>query len=518
MQELIDQLIIILKGIWLKKHYIVIIAALICPIGWLLVASMPDQYESSAKVNVDTQSLLRPLLRGLTVQPNADLQVRLIARTLFTRPNLERIAQLADLNITTISDLEMDKVLEELESSLTITTSDRSNIFNISYTAEDPKEARAVVQSALDVFIERTMGENRTDSDKAGDFLETQIQEYEDRLLEDERKLTEFKQNNAGITGANVGDYYSGLQAQKARLEEARLQLREVDSKLRSARAQLKGEEPTFGIIRQRQQAANYPTQYDARIDALQRTLDELSLKYTDRHPNIIELKRRVEDLKVQQSEEVARLQEASALEPQNSGELDSNPVYQQMKLNVTQLENERVSLAVRVREYTSKVKEFEDKIHLIPEIESQLISLNRGYEITKGKYNELLSRREQARLSQSADLTVDDIQFKVVDPPRVPLQPVGPNHILFSTMVMVTSIMAGIGIAFLLSQINPVALTANQLQMVTGIPVFGLISMASGTKATLREQVRYHSFWIGFFIILVAYVALVLWHLELFS
>jgi capsular polysaccharide biosynthesis protein len=186
------------------------------------------------------------------------------------------------------------------------------------------------------------------------------------------------------------------------------------------------------------------------------------------------------------------------------------------MKLNVTRLENERVSLVVRVQEYESKVKEFEAKIHLVPEIESQLIALNRGYEITRGKYNELLSRREQARLSQNADLTADDIQFKVVDPPRVPLKPTGPNHVLFTTMVTFAGIIAGIGIAFLLSQINPVALTANQLKMISGYPVFGVVSFGVGTKVTLREQLRFYCFWSGLILILAAYAVLVLWHMEI--
>ncbi len=485
MQELIDQLVNYLKGIWLKKYLIIITIWALCPLGWYFVWQLPDNYQSEAKVYVDTQSLLRPLLRGLTVQPNTDSQLRLMVKTLMTRPNLEKISRMADLDIAAKSDEEYESMLNKLKNNLLIEAAGRENIFTIKYEAEKPEEAKTVVQSALTVFIENTLGESRNEADTAGQFIDRQIKEYETRLLEDERRLTEYKQKYSNILGVNVSSYYSELSAQKSRLEETKLKLREIDSRLSSARAQLKGEEPTFGLIQQRSKTTVVSTEYDGRIAQLRSQLDSLTLKYTDRHPNIVELNRRIKKLEEQRKKEIDAINAQSSHYDVAAESLDTNPVYQQMKLNVTRLENEKASLQVRFQDYQAKVNAVQEKIHLIPEIESELVSLNRGYEITKSKYNELLTRREQARLSQSADLTADDIQFKVIDPPRIPLHPSGPNRILLLSLVMIFGLGSGIGLAFLASQVQPVLVSANQLTRLTGLPVFGSVAMAN------LEQIR---------------------------
>ncbi len=510
MQEIIDQIVNYLKGIWLKKLYIVLSLWLLCPIGFYLVWQLPDQFESKAQVYVDTQSLLRPLLRGLTIQPNTDNQVRLIVKTLMTRPNLEKISRMSDLDIKSTNDAEYEELLRELKDNLRIGAAGRENIFTITYDSKSPEEAKNVVQSALNVFIENTLGETRTEADTAGQFLERQISEYESRLLEDERKLTQFKQKYSNILGVNVSSYYGDLSSQKARLAEAQLLLREINSRLQSAEAQLKGEEPTFGLIQQKSITTNLSTKYDARIAQLKSLLDELSLKYTDKHPNIIELNRRIEELETQRTDEIKAIQEQTTQFDVAANNLDANPVYQQMKLNVTRLQNEKVSLEVRVKDYETKVTAIEDKIHLIPEIESELVSLNRGYDITKSKYNELLTRREQARLSQSADLTADDIQFKVVDPPRVPLQATGPNRILLFTVVTVFALAVGVGLSFVASQVQPVLLSGSQLTRLTGYPVFGMVAMSNIKEIRRKERISVLFFVLALLCVLGLYGALV--------
>ncbi|WP_020408738.1 XrtA system polysaccharide chain length determinant [Hahella ganghwensis] len=514
MQELIEQFINYLKGIWLNKIFIVLAIWVICPVGWYFIWKMPDQYQANAQVYVDTQSLLRPLLRGLAIQPNSDSQIRLMVKTLMTRPNLEKIARMSDLDIMSKDQSGFDEIIRDLEDNLRIGSSARENFFRLSYSSEHPETARNVIQAALDVFVENTLGETRNEADTAEQFLERQIAEYERRLLEDERRLTEFKQANAEVVGTNVGNFYGVLQTNKSRLEEAQLQLREVQSRLTSAQAQLRGEQANLDNSAD-SSGPGIETEFDARIEQLQVQLDELSLKYTDKHPNIIEIRRRLEDLEKSREEVIEEYKEAQKQVASGGPGVGSNPVYQQLKLTVTQLENEKVSLEVRVKEYQTKVKEIEEKIHLVPEIESQVIALNRGYEITRSKYNELLSRREQARLSQNADLAADDIQFKVVDPPRVPQEPTGPNRLLLMTAIFVLSIGAGVAVSFLLSQIRPVVLSGSQLTLLTGHPVFGTVSLANGNSIVSKERLQKWVFIGALMAILAVYAALVVINLK---
>ena len=217
MQEIFDDLIDYLKGIWIKRRYIIISTWLICPIGWGVVAMMPDVYESKARVYADTQSILAPLLKGLTVQTNTDVQIKLMVKTLLSRPNLERISRMTDLDIRASSPKEYEGIINNLKNNIIIkkTGGRRQNIFTIAFQDQDPEMAKNVVQSALTVFIENTLGENRTDADSAQKFLKNQIAEYENRLSGAESRLTDFKQKYSNMLPDQYGGYYNKLNIAK---------------------------------------------------------------------------------------------------------------------------------------------------------------------------------------------------------------------------------------------------------------------------------------------------------------
>ena len=118
MQDIFEEIIDYLKGIWLKRRYIIIATWLICPLGWYVVASMPNVYESEARVYVDTQSLLRPLLKGLTVETNPNTQIKLMIRTLLSRPNLERISRMTDLDVQAENSEEYEQIIKDLKEDI----------------------------------------------------------------------------------------------------------------------------------------------------------------------------------------------------------------------------------------------------------------------------------------------------------------------------------------------------------------------------------------------------------------
>ncbi len=482
MQEILEEIIDYLKGIWIKRRYIIISTWLICPISWYFIAAMPDIYESEARVYVDTQSLLRPLLRGLTVETNPDTQIRLMVKTLLSRPNLERISRMTDLDVQANNTEEYDALIDGLKNNIIISSAGRENIYTLSIEHENAEMAKNIVQSALTVFIENTLGETRSDSDSAQKFLNVQLTDYENRLSASESRLTDFKQKYSGILPGQSGGFYNNLKSEKTKLEEAQLQLKEVETRLASAKAQLLGEEPVFGLFSNKVQSnSSVTTSYDGRIIQLEGQLDDLQLRYTDSHPDVKQLKGRIDSLNSQRTAEIEKYYDsmkASGATSQSSiTSIDKNPVYQEMKVQVNSLENEAASLTVRVKNYQQRVQNLESKIHTLPEIEAELVALNRGYEITKSKYEDLLSRKETAQLAQQADETTDKIQFRVIDPPRAATQPVGPARFLFFGIVAVVGIIVGVGISLLLSQLSPIATSTAQLSKATGVPVFGVVS-----------------------------------------
>jgi len=478
MQDIFEEIIDYLKGIWLKRRYIIIATWLICPLGWYFVASMPNIYKSEARVYVDTQSLLRPLLRGLTVETNPNTQIRLMIKTLLSRPNLERISRMTDLDVQANNSEEYEGIIKSLKNNIKISGVGRENIYTLSIENKDPEMAKNIVRSALTVFIENTLGETRSDSDSAQKFLNTQIKDYENRLTNAEARLTSFKQKYSGILPEQSGGYYSKLNGNKEKLKAIELELLENKTRLASAKKQLsQSRVADTNSDNKIKSESSIQTTYDNRITELEVQLDTLKLRYTDRHPDVIEVSRNLEHLNKLRSTEIEKYLAQNGDDTGSLKRLSANPVIQEVQIQVNQLENLIASLNVRADNYRQRIIELESRIHTLPEIEAELVALNRGYGITKSKYEDLLSRKETAQLAQQADETTDKIQFRVIDPPRKATKPSGPKRFILFGVVTILGFGVGIGLSLLMSLLNPLATSTAQLSKITGVPIFGVVS-----------------------------------------
>eukprot|EP01032_Pedospumella_encystans_P024587 gene24587-27804_t len=145
MAELQALLLTFLKAIGKYRWYAVAISWVVAVVGWAVVYRMPDDYQASARVYVDTQSILRPLLSGMTSVPNVEQQVQFMRRTLISRPNVEKVMRSVDLDIKTKSVQEHEKLVDELTAQIKVTGTERDDIYTISYNNPDPKLGKQIV-------------------------------------------------------------------------------------------------------------------------------------------------------------------------------------------------------------------------------------------------------------------------------------------------------------------------------------------------------------------------------------
>jgi polysaccharide chain length determinant protein (PEP-CTERM system associated) len=219
----------------------------------------------------------------------------------------------------------------------------------------------------------------------------------------------------------------------------------------------------------------------------LQTRMDDLLLKYTDRHPDVIELKAIIADLEKEREEELAKRSELQMASPQQG--LQSSPVYQQMRSMLAESEARAAELRVRAAEYKKRVEEIEGKVDQIPLIEAELQQLNRDYQAVSEQHQQLLSRRESAHLSEKAEQDASEVKFRVIDPPFVPLKPTEPNKLLLNAAVFVAGLGAGIGLALLISIIRPVFYSRGALNRITGLPVLGSVTLITSAMQTRKER-----------------------------
>ncbi|MET0081774.1 MAG: XrtA system polysaccharide chain length determinant [Sedimenticola sp.] len=474
MHELLSQLFEYIWGVWRRRWTALVVAWVVSLIGWVFVAQMPDKYLATARVHVDSNQVLGPLLRGLTIQPDVNQRVALMSRTLLSRPNLEKLMRMTDLDLQVKDDSQKDALIDNLKEGISL-AGDRQNasLYSISFSHSDREVSKKVVQSLITVFIESTLGEERKESSDAHEFLDKQIAEYEQRLVEAENKLADFKRRHVGSMPGETEGYYKRLEAAVGQLNAAKLQLREAENRRRELQKQIEGEEPVF--LSADSEDMQMVSRLDGRIDELNRKLDGLLVKFTERHPEVIQIKGLLETLNEEREKEIAELQDSQA---PSFGNLNQNPVYQQMRSMLSETNARVAEYKVRVSEYNSRVETLKSKVDSIPKIEAELHQLNRDYEVVAQQHDQLLQRRESARLSGQVEKTVDDVKFRVIDPPFVPLEPSEPNKLLLNAVMLVLGLGVGIGASFLLSIINPVVSNRRTLSEITGLPVLGTVML----------------------------------------
>ncbi len=503
MQEIVQQLLGYLKGIWNKRWQAMIITWLVCFIGWGVIYLMPNEYQSKAKLYIDTQSVLKPLLKGLTVQYNVQQQINLMIRTLLTRPNVEKIIRLADLDLTITNDKELDDLVEKLQRSITFRKPGgrRSpNVYNLSYTSESPEVAQTVVQSVITVFIENSIGDSVEDSRAARKFLNRKIEEYEKRLETAEVRRKNFKQENMGLLPSDGRDYFSRMEGAKNKLAQAKLQLKESEKREISL---------SHGLSAQ-VNALKFKTQYDGRIELLEKKLDDLLLNYTDSHPDVLSMQRLIADLQKNQAQEMKKRQ-ASGIE---NNVLKESAAYQNMKASYRQAKAESEALRVRVTVFEERAVELKRLANIVPEVEIRLIALNRDYSITKKKYEDFLNRKESALISQSVDQTTESVQFKVLEAPRYEDEPVGPKRILLSSIILGVGIIFGIVSAFFFSQIRPVVTSGYEVSQLLGLPHLGNVSANDSPAQKRRRGFMVFSYLSLVVVLFACYGLIVSWYL----
>lgn len=486
MQDVIAQVLSLLRGAWRFRWIAVGVAWLVAVAGWIGVQFIPDKYTSSTQVYVDTESLLAPLLAGLAVDRDVMSQVGMMQAVMLSRPNLEKVAQTTDLLLGAKTRKEQEAVIDSLAQRIQLGRPDgpaTRNTFQVSFDDNDPQVAHRVVRTLLDTFMEDSLGLKRSDTAVAQRFLESQIKDYEQKLVEAEDRLARFKQENVGTMPGTDGGYYTRLQQEMNTLQQLQQAYAQMQMRRDELARQLAGEEPTFGLMGS---AEGNPI--DGQIARFKAQRDQLLLQYTEKHPQVQALNQTIAGL---EAEKRAGAKMSSAVAAPGGGltedqamvrSLDMNPVYQNLRLSLSQADADLAALRGHMAAQQSLVADLRGKVQSIPEVEAELARLNRDYEVNKRNYDTLVERLESARISESAEQSGDNVKFRVIEPPLVPFKPSGPERALLNTMVLLAALGAGLGLAVLLAQLNPTFATRDMLQKITGVPVIGAITAAVQT------------------------------------
>jgi polysaccharide chain length determinant protein (PEP-CTERM system associated) len=494
MEELLGQIVSVSKGMWRHRWPALAVSWFIAVVGLVVVLVVPDKYEASARIFVDTQSILKPLMSGLAVQPNVEQQVTMLSRTLISRPNVEKLIRMADLDLGSTSNAAKEKLIEELTGGLRIANAGRDNLYTLSYRDKSPDRAKRVVQSLVSIFVESSLGATRKDSDTARKFIEEQIKTYVAKLEEAEGRLKEFRLKNLELQSGDGKDMASKVAEVTAQVNQARLELREAEKARDSAKRQLEAEKSQTANVTTRsilqESAINVSTpEIDGRIAALKQNLDGLLQRYTERHPDVVSTRRLIKDLEEQKKKEVAELRKVAMANPTASTSPGQSLVSQEIGRMLASSEVQVAMLSARVAEYEGRLARARELLKTAPQIEAEYAQLNRDYGINKKNYEDLVARRESASMSGDLEGASGVVDFRLIDPPRASQKPVAPNRLLLLPIALIAALGAGLGLAFVLSQLRSVFFDARAVRNTIGLPILGVVTLVLSDSAKARER-----------------------------
>lgn len=505
MQEILDQIIEYAHGAWRFRRYAIVTAWVVALVGWTALFLMRDVYEAHSRVFVDTKTALKPVLQGIVIDQDVNAQLNLVRQSLLSGPQLEPVAaEVGILDTRTATPQQRLRILDGMRDRIELGVAsaggrsegqdpDAGTIYSIRYKDISRDRALKVVEILQTHLIENTLGGKRQGSENAQKFLGAQIQELEQRLRTAEDRLAEFKKNNVGLMPTEQGGYFQRLQSDIDAVKKAQSDLAVAMSRREELQRQLRGEAPVAaatGVASTTSGGQQGGTDTLSRIKETQAKLDDLLLRYTDKHPDVIATRQTLEQLKERRQSELEALRRGDPNAAAASG-ASSNPVYQSIQLALNQTDLEIASLRREIAGHQAKVDESRKMLDTMPQVEAEYARLNRDYDVTKANYTALVERLEKSKLGEEASSS-GSIRFDVIEPPTADFRPISPKRSLLVLGILVAAIGAGVGVAVLLHLLRPVFSTARGLADTTGLVVLGAVSMTWLDRQTAQRKRSY--------------------------
>lgn len=421
-----------------NRKAIVAIFVVINLVTLILGVVFPKGYTASTTILVEDKKIIQPLMQGAAVATDVADRSRLASDVIFGRKIMNQILEDAGWLKNNPSPPEQEKIINNLIRQTKISNIGR-DLIKIEYKDDDPERAFRTTKKYADLFIAESLNAKAAESQAAFDFIDQQTEAYHAKLTKAEEQLKEFRSANLDARPGSDADIGTRLGALQLRIEQATQDLQEAETKKKSIEKQLSGEAEVATVL-------SREGQYRARIGELQSQLETLRLNYHDTYPDIIRIKHQIEDLNEAIAEDRKQREEAKAAGRVTIDDsVINNPMYQQLKRDLSAVKINIDTLTARLAEARRELNMEVDLGKRVHGGEATLAELTRDYQVNRDIYQDLLRRRENARVSMNLDKEKQGLNIKIQEPAVLPLHPSGVRFIHF----ILGGIILGIGVPF---------------------------------------------------------------------
>ncbi len=464
---------VLIKEIWLHRFLVVTTGGIVSLIVLGVGTQWPVKYQTSMMIFADNENILRPLLANQASVTQVENQVKVVKDVMLSPRILRQTVELAMPEVQ--GALDVDQAARLLRAGLDVRGVGNNHI-RVSYQNSSANKAFKILNTVTDLFIKDSSESQRKETRQAFEFIDKQVAQYKEQLVEAESKLKAFQSANTDGSEANVDSSITKL---RGSIETMKLDLEEANTRIRSLKKQMSQVDPTTGSTQQNDV-------YRLRLVALMQKKDALLLQYRESHPDIVSINLQINEMKDAIRENADRAPPSTTPSEQEQA---LNPFYKELRLKLDEAE---VEVKARERRLASTQKllaqEFERRKRVAAR-EAELAELTRDYNVTRNIYEEMLESKEKARLSMSLSSEGQGVTYKIQEPAVFPNQPSGLRFIHFAVLGVLAGIGVPLGVLFAYVILDPRIRFHDTLASKFDIPV--LVDIPHTKTAFSRRVIR---------------------------
>ncbi|MBS0581909.1 MAG: hypothetical protein JSS42_02285 [Proteobacteria bacterium] len=441
----------------------------------------PKKYVSSTTILVQESSIIKPLMEGRAVPTGVTDRAAIAREVIFSRKIMDEVLAAGGWLDAKPSPIEQEKIIDAIKNRTTISLY-KDNLIQIAYADSDPDRTYKLDKLMADRFIQESFAAKERESREAYEFISGQVEEYHKKLTDAEDKLKAFRAKNVDARPGSATDSNTRISALRSQVENARIEMMGLNAKAASLASQLSGESAV--VATQTREG-----QFRVRLVELQNELDKLHLTYTDQHPDVIRVRHEMEDVRGALGREQSRSEarQAAGVSTAGSDVAITNPLYLDLRSKMAEVRFDAGAAASRMNASQTLLNSELERSRRIADSENDLAELTRDYEVNRDTYQDLLKRRENARVSMNLDADHQGLTFAIQEPAIKPVQPVGLRFVHFSLAGLAIGIGLPALLLFALARVDTRVRSGEQLERLIGLPVLATIPVC----VTVRERRR---------------------------
>jgi polysaccharide chain length determinant protein (PEP-CTERM system associated) len=465
-----------LAAAWRRKWWIVIPFVLITLGGLIYIDHLPKIYRSSTLILIIPQRVPPDYVRP-TVTMSVEQRLSTINTQIMSRTNLGRVIDEMDLQKRT--GLSREALIARMRENIEVRLKGvgKKEAFEVFYAGTEPRTVMNVTNRLASLFIEENLKIREQLAEGTADFLSDQLKTVEVRLQEQENAVKQYKIGHLGElpgqTPANLG-VLNQLQMQYQRLGDRLTAAEDRRAAFVKEINELKGRSAEEGL------------ESPETVASLKAKLADLRLRYTDKHPDVRMLERKIAEL--EGGEAALERRGAEAKDALAVARKRKNKMLSDLQEQLTSAEREIGRLKDDEAALQARIDGVEQRIENAPRIEAEMTALTRDYENTKNLYSSLLSKKLESEQAKALEQRQQAEQFRILDPAQLSTTPWKPDVPRLIMMTLVIALGAGCALAFLREYMDRSFKDPEDVKAFAQLPVLAAVP---GVKMDKRGRIK---------------------------